>query len=621
MPADPNRKLFVELARRGVYQAVGIYVAVAWGSIEILITASDRFGWPAWLGDAALILFLTGLPFVVLLSWAFDLTGSGLQRMDVSSLTGKALIAATLTIVLGLSSSWFLLQDDAGSGAGPDSGDGRPVIAVMPIENQSNVENGDLLAFAFTDEVINRINAHPDIVALDLNTVTSPHMTGVATVALGNEPLMDYTVRGTMRSAPYGLELRIRMTSIDGRVIWEHDTVVEHGSAVAMRAEQKFVAGEVASGVGKSLTGADYCEPSGNPQAVELFYEAKQLFEARGGDNVAAAARLLEQAIEIDPDYARAMDLLGAVYQRFSAWVLPQPEAYDMNREQLIDFIRSRPFLPVMKEALARCPSLASSYYTAEVYVPAPQTFADAVDIIVEALSREPGNMDLRSQLFGVYLKMGHLDNAKKVAEEMTRRDPLNPRNPYNLSTVARLQGDSQKALELVRRAVSMGYSQESGKAHMICDMLYLDDKAGLDELLGPSWQPGDMFSVDPRRVLASRTDPEVYRDLRDELSDLVDAGDRVVVRGLVGYSCSMLFELCDEELTRRAAQKLAEIMGRGEMPPIFWHHRYRRDWGNHVLDIEVWVEHWVDFWERVGPPDGCNWDGDYLDCVWSQEL
>ena len=53
---DNNKNLLAELGRRGVYQAVGLYVAIAWGTIEILLAASDRLGWPAWLGDGALIL-------------------------------------------------------------------------------------------------------------------------------------------------------------------------------------------------------------------------------------------------------------------------------------------------------------------------------------------------------------------------------------------------------------------------------------------------------------------------------------------------------------------------------------------------------------------------------------
>jgi len=39
------------------------------------------------------------------------------------------------------------------------------------------------------------------------------------------------------------------------------------------------------------------------------------------------------------------------------------------------------------------------------------------------------------------------------------------------------------------------------------------------------------------------------------------------------------------------------------------------------VLDIEVWQDHWIDFWTRIGPPDGCVWTGERLDCAWAQAM
>lgn len=612
-----------ELGKRGVFQALGIYVAVAWGSIEILITAADRFGWPAWLGDAALILFLTALPFVVLLSWAFDLTGSGLQRMEAGSLRGKALIALTLTVVLGLSASWFVTRESSTPAPSPGQafgkGDGRPVIAVMPFKNLTDSDKGDLVALSFTDEVINRINAHPDLVALDLATVSNPQMAGFAGGGAGAKPPMDFTVRGTLRTAPNGIELRVRMTDGQGKVAWEYDTVVDQRDAAGLREEQKFVAGQVAAGVGSSLTGMDYCEPSANQEAVGLFYEARRRFAARGGENVATAAKLLETAIRLDPNYARAMDLLSSVYQRFAAYVLPEPEQYGMSKAELIEFLSGSPEVALAREALARCPSLGSSYVTVETSIPAPQTWADAVGIFAEALKRDPANLDIRGQLYQAYLKMGHVHDAGKIAQEMYQRDPLNPRNSANLSTVARLEGDSQKALKLIRRAQSLGYSPQDSKALAACDLLYLGDGPSLDELLGPDWQPGNLFPIDPRRVLAARTDPAVRQALIKKFGDLIENGDRVMLSNLVGYSCSLLFELGDEPLSRRAVQRLADLTGRGEMPPIFWGARYRQNWGNRLLDIEVWQDHWIDFWKRIGPPDGCTWTGERLDCEWAK--
>lgn len=173
--------------------------------------------------------------------------------------------------------------------------------------------------------------------------------------------------------------------------------------------------------------------------------------------------------------------------------------------------------------------------------------------------------------------------------------------------------------MQHVRCTQELGYSPESALALMACDYLYLDDAEALDELLGPDCHPVRWQPIDPRRVLEARTNPALREALAAEYSALIEDGDRVVLRELMGYSCSVMLELGDLELSRRAAQRLADVTGRGEMPPIFWNIRYRQDWGNSVLDIEVWQEHWIDFWERIGPPDGCTWTGERLECEWAR--
>jgi len=122
-----------ELLRRGVVQAVALYIAVAWGGTEILITVGDRFDWPDWIADAALILFLTGLPFVIVLAWTFNLSSGALHRDGPGRLGGKFLIAAAATIVIGVTASFAVFRSQDEEIAVLQ----EPVIAVMPIQDFS----------------------------------------------------------------------------------------------------------------------------------------------------------------------------------------------------------------------------------------------------------------------------------------------------------------------------------------------------------------------------------------------------------------------------------------------------------------------------------------------------
>lgn len=623
-------ELFTELGKRGVYQAVGIYVAVAWGIIEILITVADRFGWPGWLGDAALILFLTALPFVVLLAWAFDLTGHGLQRVEPGSLRGKTLIAGGLTVVLAATAALVVLREDSGA-AFPEAGKAlakKPVIAVLPFQDLIGAGNSAIQALAFTDEVINRINAHPDLIALDLNSVTNPAFGGLISEARANAPWADYAVRGSLRPATVGVELRVRMTDPQGIVVWEHGVVRDIGDPAEARNAQQYVAAQVAAGVGKSLSGFDYCEPSGNPEATRLYYEARELFAQRG-PHVASAARLLEQAIELDPQFARAMDFLAAVYQRFQVHVSGDPDAYGMTAPELKAFMQNQPELAMAKAALDLCPTLGESYVVVELYAPVHHTFADAVEIYREGIQRDHGAVQLIDRLSNLYFEMGHLDTAAVYASEVHQRDPLNPRALANLSGIELMRGNVGVSLDLLRQALDAGLNPAN--AHM--DLAYLfylvGDHQGLDELLEPDFPaiagapPQFSWPFDPRELQLAKEDPDLRQRLLADFERMATEGDPMLLAMLVGVHGAppWLFELGDRGLAWRALERLAEHAPPGAIPQGVWYHRWRHWFGsNRLLELGKWTPAFTDFWERLGPPDGCSWDGSTLECEWAED-
>ena len=93
---------FGELARRRVYQASAIYVALAWGFTEIFTTVSATFAWPEWTRDAVVILFVLGFPAVVLLAWLFDVGAGGFRRARPDSRTGLVFIASAVFAILSI---------------------------------------------------------------------------------------------------------------------------------------------------------------------------------------------------------------------------------------------------------------------------------------------------------------------------------------------------------------------------------------------------------------------------------------------------------------------------------------------------------------------------------------
>lgn len=630
----PGGPLISELGKRGVYQAVGIYVAVAWGIIEILITVADRFGWPAWLGDAALILFLTGLPFVVLLAWAFDLTGHGLERVEPGTLKGKTLIAGGLTFMFAVSATFFTLrepgtaQNEPAAQAAFRNHPGHPTIAVLPFDQYLGTEQGELLARNFTDETINRINQHPDLAALDWNTVNNPLLAELISAEGVKEPSVDYLVHGSLRPAPVGVELSVRMTDPQGAVLWEYEAVRKLNDPQEARIAQRFVAGQIAAGVGTSLTGLNYCELSENPEALALYYEAQDLFGLRD-KSVAAAAIRLEEAIELDPDFARAMDLLANVYQRFAVHLNQQPETYrGMSLEQLYQWWqREKPAATVAKAALDRCPSLGSAYVSVELSAPVEHTLADDFEFHMEGLRRDPGNVNLMDRM--VYLSMfhGQLERAHEYASRFQAHDPLSPRSNRLLSLTERLRGDYQQALESIHRAVDLGYNPQYGYHHIAYLLMVLDERDALIVHLGPDFrvstndEPNTLF-YDPVAFLDARGDPALREQLSAELTTIVEQSPPpALAGGIIGWNGGnpVGLELGDERLTWKALRRLV-VEAPQMLPESLWDHRYRHRFGARLMVLEPWREQFSEFWKRHGPPDGCSWDEKKLDCEWADE-
>ncbi|MDH3439964.1 MAG: hypothetical protein OEM63_04365, partial [Gammaproteobacteria bacterium] len=112
-----NRSLFSELRERKVVQVAAIYVAVAWGTTEIVVTVVEQLFLPQWVSTLAVIFFVVGFPIAVFLAWIFELTPEGIRRAEISSGRGKASIALSmLLLIAGTTGLFFLIKPTLDSG-------------------------------------------------------------------------------------------------------------------------------------------------------------------------------------------------------------------------------------------------------------------------------------------------------------------------------------------------------------------------------------------------------------------------------------------------------------------------------------------------------------------------
>ena len=102
--------LFAELRRRHVFRVAGLYMVVAWIVVQVTGTLSPMMNLPEWLGGVVLVILLAGLPVVIFVAWAFELTPDGLRptpapEEEASVVSPRIMdiaIVAGLIVVIGL---------------------------------------------------------------------------------------------------------------------------------------------------------------------------------------------------------------------------------------------------------------------------------------------------------------------------------------------------------------------------------------------------------------------------------------------------------------------------------------------------------------------------------------
>ena len=66
--------------RRKVVRVAVVYSVVAWLIVEIVTAVEAPLNLPGWMDTFVIVLVLVGFPLALILSWAYDLTPTGIKR-------------------------------------------------------------------------------------------------------------------------------------------------------------------------------------------------------------------------------------------------------------------------------------------------------------------------------------------------------------------------------------------------------------------------------------------------------------------------------------------------------------------------------------------------------------
>jgi TolB-like protein len=335
--------LFQELKRRNVVRVGIAYVLAAWLLLQVVDFVLDAIGAPGWILQVFLLAAAIGLPVTLVFAWVFELTPEGLKReaeidrsQSITGETGRKLdrvIIATLALAVAVlladrfinhvpvvppAASAVTSPDTApavpdAAPAAPDPA--QPAIAVLPFVNMSADADNEYFSDGVSEEILNVLARIPEL-KVSARTSAFSYKGSDATIAqIARELGVSHVLEGSVRKA--GNQVRVTAQLIEAGNdfhLWSETYDRELTNIFAIQDEiAQAIAGALKV---QLLPAADQPNLTGttNLEAYDLYLQGVGLWHERTAVSLERARDLFEQALALDPGFARARGYLALTW-------------------------------------------------------------------------------------------------------------------------------------------------------------------------------------------------------------------------------------------------------------------------------------------------------------------
>jgi len=313
-----KNSFFIELRKRKVFQTAAVYIAVAWGATEILVTVAERLFMPAWIPTLVVIAFVVGFPVAMFLAWTFDITPEGIRRTTIESRRGKASVALAVALLIAGTAGLFLLIEPAlqSQQAGDKSVAAIPnSLAVLPFVNNSQDPADAWLSEGLSDELRDQLGRVAGIRVAARSSSVAARAQDMDALSISERLRVAHLVEGSLRRT--GDKLRVSVQLIEGEsglVLWSRD--FERGARELVNVQHSIVmmlVQQVMPDAGPVTAEPATLDYTANELMLMARHKLQQVRDSQVVDveMLQESIRLYRQASEADPQSALAQSRLA----------------------------------------------------------------------------------------------------------------------------------------------------------------------------------------------------------------------------------------------------------------------------------------------------------------------
>ena len=221
------------------------------------------------------------------------------------------MLAAGLSVLVGLISLGYYFSSAPGGESLPLPAE--PSIVVLPFENLSGDPEQDYFSAGISKGIVTQLYGIPGIFVIHRQSSLPFAGKTVSVEEVGRKLGVRYVLEGSVQKSGD----RVRVTTLlisapTGRQLWAESYDRDWKEILAVQDE---ITRKVVTELGAKLSMGDWLrymsQATDNVQAFDLYFQADMLYTKADREALAKTRQLLQQAVELDPNFARAVAFLG----------------------------------------------------------------------------------------------------------------------------------------------------------------------------------------------------------------------------------------------------------------------------------------------------------------------
>jgi TolB-like protein/ankyrin repeat protein len=326
----------------------------------------------------------------------------------------------------------------------------KPSIAVLPFTNMSNDAEQEYFVDGMTEDLITDLSKVTGLFVIARNSVFTYKGKAVKIKQVAEELGVRYVMEGSVRRV--GDQVRINAQLIDattGGHLWadRYD-----GSMSDIFSLQDNITRQIVSALESNLVAGETAVSSKtvSTRAYDAFLKGWAHYQRHTLDDLTKAKPYLEQAIQLDEDYAQAHAALAAVY--WEIWSNDWAEHFNLSLSEAMGKAKQH-VKPGLKEATPLAHWVASNIEISE------GNYQKAVSEAEQVVALDSNNPAGYATLANALELSGRSDEGAELIDKAVRLDPY-----YSPLHTAAKTGDTDTVKQLIIDGVSIATKDYYGK-------------------------------------------------------------------------------------------------------------------------------------------------------------